>query len=177
MRKLGLLLAAGAFMFMQSCVSISTEATMNTEKTNQVLDIDKLSRKTDLDTKMYPAAEKDTERVVIYLPELNNEYEYELELMVGKIADIDCNHHSLIGNFEEKTVEGWGYNYFTFESDGNMISTRMACPDNKTEKKLVNAQSIKTRYNSKLPVVVYVPKGYKVTYNVWGNLGKTYKAN
>lgn len=177
MKKLGLLLAAGAFMFMQSCVSISTEAIMNTEKTNQVLDLDKLSRKTDLDIKMYPNAEGDTERVIIYLPELNNENDYQLELMVGKEAEVDCNHHSLMGTFEEKTVQGWGYTYFAFESEGNMISTRMGCPDNKTEKKLVNAESFKTRYNSKLPVVVYVPKGYKVTYNVWGNLGKTYKAN
>lgn len=28
-------------------------------------------------------------------------------------------------------------------------------------------KSLQTRYNSKLPIVVYVPKGYVLEYRIW----------
>ena len=50
------------------------------------------------------------------------------------------------------------------------ISTMMACPDGKKEKKFVTAylgDNSLLRYNSKLPVVVYTPENVEVKYRVW----------
>ena len=60
-----------------------------------------------------------------------------------------------------------GYDYMVFESDGNVASTRMACPDNEVVEKFVAAEGNFGRYNSKLPVVVFVPKGIELKYKVW----------
>lgn len=43
----------------------------------------------------------------------------------------------------------------------------MGCSDNKSVEKIVHAKSIQTRYNSKLPIVVYVPKSYTLEYRIW----------
>lgn len=43
----------------------------------------------------------------------------------------------------------------------------MGCFDNKSVEKIVHAQSLQTSYNSKLPIVVYVPKGYTLEYRIW----------
>jgi len=46
----------------------------------------------------------------------------------------------------------------------------MACPpgDTKTEAfVLVRGTGFKQRYNSKLPVVVYVPKDFEVRFRIW----------
>jgi len=45
----------------------------------------------------------------------------------------------------------------------------MACPDGKKTDAFVPVvgEGFMLRYNSKLPVVVYVPKGVEVRYRVW----------
>lgn len=172
MKKTGLLLLAGVLALMTSCGIISNQTEEMTKQLNSIKDIEKLQKPTH-DTSMYPDAEEGQERFVIHLPKLEDENKYEVELTIGKWAEVDCNHHSLIGEIQEETVDGWGYNYYNFESDGDMISTRMGCPDQELESKLINAQSIKVRYNSKLPIVVYVPEGYTVSYSLWTNIGST----
>ena len=50
------------------------------------------------------------------------------------------------------------------------VSTMMACPDGKKEKKFVTAylgDNSLLRYNSKLPIVVYTPANVEVKYRVW----------
>ena len=44
---------------------------------------------------------------------------------------------------------------------------RMACPDNELIEKFVAAQGNFGRYNSQLPVVVFVPKEVELKYKVW----------
>ena len=120
------------------------------------------------DISMYPKSTEGLEQKVIQLQTLENENDYEVELFVGTKKKVDtCNHFFLAGNFEDKTVEGWGYNYFKFSTDGNIGGTMKLCADNKTIEKTVYAQSTKTRYNSKLPIVVYVPDGYTLEYRIW----------
>lgn len=171
MRTIRLFLLAGILAFAASCASVTKEGQMK-QQVSSIQDLNKLATPTH-DISMYPEAKSGLERVVINLPELKEEGNYEIELIVGKWAEVDCNHHSLMGELKVETVDGWGYNYFNFETDGNMISTRMACPEQELENKLINAQSVKTRYNSKLPIVVFVPEGYTVSYNLWNNLGTT----
>ncbi len=119
--------------------------------------------------KNYPSAKAGYERMVIYLPEKTREQEgaYKVELIPGKMAKVDCNHHSLSGNLEKKELQGFGYDYYEFKSDGNMAATKMACPDNKMTDKFVYGQTEMLDYNSRLPIVVYVPNGFQLKYRVW----------
>ncbi len=117
---------------------------------------------------MYPKAKTGFEQKMIHLKTLENENDYEVELFIGKKTKVDtCNHFFLAGNFEDKTVDGWGYNYYQFVTDGNIAGTMKGCLDNKSFEKSVYAQTIKTRYNSNLPIVVHVPNGYTLEYRIW----------
>ncbi len=121
-----------------------------------------------IDYSMYPKAKDGYEQKIITLKTLPNEDNYSVEIFAGKKTLVDsCNHFFLAGSFEQKTVDGWGYDYFNFESNGNVGGTLMGCFDNKSVEKIVHAQSIQTLYNSKLPIVVYVPKGYTLEYRIW----------
>ncbi|MDU7284484.1 MAG: ecotin family protein [Escherichia coli] len=60
--------------------------------------------------------------------------------------------------------------YYVFDKVSSPVSTMMACPDGKKEKKFVTAylgDAGMLRYNSKLPIVVYTPDNVDVKYRVW----------
>ena len=116
----------------------------------------------------YPKAENGHKRQVIFLPKLNNEDNAKVELMIGKTVLADCNRHVLIGKVETKTLEGWGYNYLVVSSDSQVISTRMACPEQAKKQTFVRINNIPLqRYNSKLPIVLYLPEDMQVKYRIW----------
>lgn len=117
--------------------------------------------------KSYPETMEDYDRYVIYLPKQDNEEALRLEVIPGIMKEVDCNTHWLMGEFDTKEIEGMGYDYMVFESNGEVASTRMACPDNELTEKFVAAEGNFGRYNSQLPVVVFVPKGVELKYNVW----------
>ncbi len=116
--------------------------------------------------KPYPETIDSLERYVIYVEQKDNERLFEVELNAGKTLEVDCNNHRLMGSFTEETVKGWGYNYYVFETDGHIASTMMMCPGPKTEK-FISGESTSVRYNSRLPIVVYLPKGYELKYRIW----------
>ncbi len=121
-----------------------------------------------IDYSMYPKAKEGYKQKVITLKSLPNEEDYSVEIFAGKKMNVDsCNHFSLIGNLDEKSVEGWGYSYYNFETKGESMSTAMGCLDNKSIEKNVHAESKQVRYNSRLPIVVYVPNGYTLEYKIW----------
>ena len=117
--------------------------------------------------KSFPESMEDYDRYVIYLPEQNNEEALRLEVIPGIMKEVDCNTHWLMGEIGTKEVEGMGYDYMVFESNGDVASTRMACPDDELIEKFVAAEGKFGRYNSQLPVVVFVPKGIELKYKVW----------
>lgn len=114
----------------------------------------------------YPKAEQGMVRHVIFLDKKSNESMYKVEIIPGKVMNVDCNLHSLMGNLETKDVQGWGYTYYEFTSNGKTRSTMMAC-NKPNEDRFVMAQSTLVRYNSKLPIVVYAPEGYDIKYSIW----------
>lgn len=117
----------------------------------------------------YPQAEKGMKRQVITLPEQKDEANYRVELLIGKVMDVDCNLHHMGGKLESKTLEGWGYDYYIFKG-GEPVSTMMACPEGKKTQKFVTAnlrENALLRYNSKLPLVVFTPDNIEVKYRVW----------
>ena len=120
------------------------------------------------DIKMFPKAKKEQNQKVIRLEPKENENDYMVEIMIGKKTMTDgCNNYFLMGKLEEKNLEGWGYNYYQFDTKGDIASTLMGCINAQGVEKVVYAQSEKVRYNSRLPIVIYTPKGYEVNYKIW----------
>ncbi|MDX9714606.1 MAG: ecotin family protein [Dissulfurispiraceae bacterium] len=114
----------------------------------------------------FPKSMPGYDRYSIDLDKRDNENRYEVEVIVGKTDFFDCNNHMLSGRFDKKTVQGYGYDYYVFRSDGRVASTLMACPDNSKKEQFIY-QSKKVRYNSRLPIIVFAPKGFQVKFNIW----------
>lgn len=119
--------------------------------------------------KPYPAASAGYNRHVIELPAQANEAEHKVELIAGKTLEVDCNQQRLGGQWQEKTVEGWGYTYYQLGQVGPAMSTLMACPDNSRKQAFVpvGGEPLLVRYNSKLPLVIYAPAEVQVHYRIW----------
>lgn len=119
--------------------------------------------------KPYPAAADGYARHVIELPAQANEAEHKVELIAGKTLEVDCNQQRLGGQWQEKTVEGWGYNYYQLGQVGPAVSTLMACPDGSRKPAFVQVggEPMLVRYNSKLPLVIYAPADVEVRYRIW----------
>lgn len=120
--------------------------------------------------KPYPAAEDGFERMVFRVPVAEDESARKVEIIIGKTMSVDCNRTSFGGALERRVAEGWGYPYFVIEKIGGPMSTLMACPpgsQNTDEFVTVTGDGFLHRYNSKLPMVVYVPDGFEVRYRIW----------
>ena len=118
----------------------------------------------------YPKADKGMKRQVIQLTPEKDESTLKVELLIGQTLEVDCNKHRLGGELDSKTLEGWGYDYYVFDKVTSPVSTIMACPDGKKEKKFITAylgEDGMLRYNSKLPIVVYTPENVEVKYRIW----------
>jgi ecotin len=121
-----------------------------------------------LNMRPYPAAEKGQKRHVIQLPELADESVAKVELIVGRTMNVDCNHHRFGGQIEERTAEGWGYNYYVLKDLGQGMATQMGCGNTATRSVFVTSPDQPLiRYNSKLPVVIYAPADVEVRYRIW----------
>ena len=114
----------------------------------------------------FPAASRGMVRHVIYVDKKSDESLFHIEIIPGRVLKVDNNLHRLMGEIEEKTVEGWGYNYYVFTSNGQTASTLMATTGPKTDK-FISAQPLMVRYNSKMPVVIYAPEGFDIHYRIW----------
>ena len=118
----------------------------------------------------FPAPEPGFVRHVIHLPVGNYENDLKVELLPGKVIETDCNTRQFIGQLQEKTLEGWGYTYYVLPNIEGPISTMMACPEDSKKMQFVpvtgSAGSL-LYYNSRLPVVVYLPEEVELRWRTW----------
>lgn len=120
--------------------------------------------------KAYPAPKAGYKRVVIHLEAKPDEDDWRVEVVVGKVMETDgVNRVGLMGRLEEKTVEGWGYTYLEAPVSRGAFSTKIGVPSDKPP-----VQAFVTfpahgpfRYNSRLPIVIYLPKGYEARHRLW----------
>ena len=120
--------------------------------------------------KAYPAAKAGQRRIVIHLEAKPDEADWKVEVIVGKTLLTDgVNSVGLGGQIREVNVEGWGYTYLEApESKGAWTTLVGVPPDKKPSPEFVTFPPFGPfRYNSRLPVVVYVPEGYEVRYRFW----------
>lgn len=120
--------------------------------------------------KAYPAPKAGYRRVVIHLEAKPDEDDWRVEVVVGQVRETDgVNRVGLMGRLEEKTVEGWGYTYLEAPVSQGAFSTKIGVPSDKPP-----VQAFVTfpargpfRYNSRLPLVIYLPEGYEARHRLW----------
>lgn len=126
--------------------------------------------------KAFPPAEEGQTRHVLPLPKLDDESAAKVELIIGKTVKVDSvNRHFLGGKIEAVNIQGWGFTRYVVDKVGPVGGTRMAPPPGakKVDRFVtLGGPPYLIRYNSKLPVVVYVPKGTEVRYRIWRGEGK-----
>lgn len=129
------------------------------------------------DLSIFPKAEAGYKQMVIEVPHSNKDNQKRIEFMVGKMMEVDgCNQFGLTGTLEKKDLEGWGYSYYIFKTEGHVISTQMACPGQPNRNLFVSAQPEMTNYNGKLPIVIYVPEEYEVRFKIYKAEEEVYHA-
>ncbi len=91
------------------------------------------------------------------------------EVFVGKEMLVDCNYHSIQGKFDKK--EKNKKSFYIFNSNGDVASTMMACPNGKKEKKFVYSEalflSISNRFEKNKLDVIYAPSDFEVKFRLW----------
>ena len=121
--------------------------------------------------KAFPQAEAGTTRHVIQVPEEKDESSLKVELMIGKTVKLDAaNRYFFGGKIDAVNIDGWGFTRYVVKELGPMAGTLMA-PDPDAPKVdrfiRLGGEPYLIRYNSRLPVVVYVPEGTEVRYRIW----------
>jgi ecotin len=121
--------------------------------------------------KAFPPAKEGMDRFVIVLPhkERGDEDSFKVEIIVGKEMLTDgVNLVRLANTIEVRPLEGWGYTYYEVTGSSETLGTRMAPPEGAPMvKRFATVSLLQIPYNSRLPIVVYVPKGYEVRYRIW----------
>lgn len=119
----------------------------------------------------FPPAEAGMVRHVLQLPKQADESALKVELIVGKSVLLDAqNRYFFGGRIQKEEIKGWGYPRYVVSGLGPMAGTQMAVDPNapKVERFVALAgEPYLIRYNSRLPVVVYVPEGTEVRYRIW----------
>ena len=105
------------------------------------------------------------------LPNKMNESNYQVELIVGQTVKIDeTNQYFFGGQIKKENIVGWGFTRYVVSELGPMAGTLMAVDPNapKVDRFIrLGGEPYLIRYNSRLPVVVYVPEGVDVRYRIW----------
>lgn len=132
-----------------------------------------LSKSGDADDNMkaFPPADEGMSRMVLQLPERADETLFKVEVLVGKSVLTDGqNRYFFGGKVQEETIQGWGFTRYLVRDLGPMAGTKMAVDPNAPKVNRfvsLGGEPYLVRYNSRLPIVVYVPNGAEVRYRLW----------
>ncbi len=126
--------------------------------------------------KAFPPADQGMVRFVLQLPPQDDESTFKVELMVGKTVQVDeKNKYFFGGTIDEETIKGWGFPRYVVSKLGPMAGTLMAIDPNAPKVArfiTLGGDPHLIRYNSRLPIVVYVPEGVEVRYRIWTARGE-----
>lgn len=118
-------------------------------------------------------------RFVAELPKLDEENAFKVEIVVGKTVEVDtANRHFFAGQIEAENIEGWGYTRYIVHKLGPMAGTLRASiggPQKEERFVTLGGEPYLVRYNSRLPLVVYVPAGAEVKFRVWSAGERTHE--
>ena len=127
--------------------------------------------------KAFPAAEAGMARHVLQLPRQDDESALRVELIVGKTLLLDAhNRYFFGGRLLEEAIPGWGYARYRLATLGPLAGTLMAVDPNAPKVArfiTLGGEPHLVRYNSRLPIVVYVPEGAEVRFRIWAAGAKT----
>jgi ecotin len=118
----------------------------------------------------FPPAEKGMTRHVIRLSKQKDETAFKVEIIIGKNVKTDAiNHYFFSGTLETENIPGWGFNRYILRKLGPMAGTLMAVDPSapKVDRFISLGGETILPYNSRLPLVVYVPDGVEVRYRLW----------
>jgi len=121
--------------------------------------------------KAFLPAKEGMARHVLQLPAKDDESLFKVELIVGKTVQIDeHNQYFFGGRIEKEQIAGWGFTQYKVRNLGPMGGTLVAVdPNAPTVNRFITLGGgpYIIRYNSRLPIVVYVPEGVEVSYRIW----------
>lgn len=121
--------------------------------------------------KAFPEAKEGMQRKVIVLPhkERGEDENFKVELIPGKEMLSDGVNKMRLGiSLEAKPLKGWGYTFYEMKGKAIAMSTLIAPPPGaKKVKKFVQGKPLLIDYNSRLPIVIYVPEGIEIRYRIW----------
>lgn len=131
----------------------------------------------------YATAEEGYLRLVIRLPPVDNEADYNVELRVGKPILIDCNRTNIEGRVEKLTAEDQAHSYYRAVITDSETTNLISCPpnsNNREEYVYASGEGFTQEYQQEQPMVIYVPEDYEVRYRILGAHGhkknKIYRA-
>ena len=123
------------------------------------------------DMKAFPPAEEGMTRHVINLPQQQDESAFKVELIIGKTVKTDATNSYFFGGvLETENIPGWGFDRYILRKLGPMAGTLIAVdPDTPQVERFISigGEARLLRYNSRVPLVVYVPAGVEVRHRLW----------
>jgi len=121
--------------------------------------------------KAFPPADEGMSRHVLMLPPQCDDAAFQVQILAGRTESLDeHNRYFFTGGMKEVSIEGWGFTAYRLDALGPMAGTRMAVdPDAPKVDRFVTlgGEPMLVRYNSRLPLVIYVPNGVEVRYRIW----------
>lgn len=119
----------------------------------------------------FPPAPEGMARHVITLEQQANEADCKVELVMGKTVKVDTGKRYFFGGqLETETIPGWGGERYVLRELGPLVGTLMAVdPAAPRVERFITlgGEARLLRYNSRLPLVVYVPQGVEVRHRIW----------
>ena len=122
-----------------------------------------------VDMSVYPTTVDGRARHVIELPKVVDEGRFMVELVPGKTELADCNLRGYRASLERRTLAGWGYPFYVLAEPEPGPRTNKACPAGSQTRRFVRVtgDGLLLPYNSRLPLVVYLPRDVQLKYRIW----------